>query len=86
MARCWFAGFIGVALVVFSVAMPDSLSIDDPWVPSPFKAPGGMWGTLACWPVPNKGTKGLLYGHGFGQFGYQIVEFMAYGIFAVSPS
>ncbi len=84
MAGAWIAGFIGGGLVVFSVAMLDSLSIDDPVGAFSVHGTCGMWGTLAVG-LFNK-DKGLLYGHGFGQFGYQIVGVLAYGIFAVVTS
>jgi len=47
MAGAWIAGFIGGGLVVFSVAMLDSLSIDDPVGAFSVHGTCGMWGTLA---------------------------------------
>jgi Amt family ammonium transporter len=84
MAGAWIAGFIGGCLVVFSVALLDSLKIDDPVGAFSVHGTCGMWGTLAVG-IFNT-DYGLFYGHGFGQLGVQIVGVLAYGIFAVVSS
>ncbi|MBC1261664.1 ammonium transporter [Synechococcus sp. BSF8S] len=84
MAGSWVAGFIGGGLVVFSVAILDSMNIDDPVGAFSVHGTCGMWGTLAVG-LFNQ-DKGLFYGHGLGQFGYQIVGVLAYGIFAAVSS
>ncbi|MEA5423017.1 ammonium transporter [Synechococcus sp. CCY9202] len=84
MAGAWVMGFIGGGLVVFSVAFIDGLKIDDPVGAFSVHGTCGIWGTLAVGLFNQE--KGLFYGHGFTQFGYQIVGVLAYGIFAVITS
>ncbi|MFU8885632.1 MAG: ammonium transporter [Cyanobacteriota bacterium] len=84
MAGAWIAGFIGGCLVVFSVALLDSLKIDDPVGAFSVHGTCGIWGTLAVG-IFNTDA-GLFYGHGFGQLGAQIVGVLAYGIFAAVSS
>lgn len=84
MAGSWIAGFIGGGLVVFSVALLDSLKIDDPVGAFSVHGACGIWGTLAVG-IFNQ-DKGLFYGGGFAQLGSQIVGVLAYGIFAVVTS
>ncbi|QEY32281.1 ammonium transporter [Synechococcus sp. RSCCF101] len=80
MAGSWVVGFIGGGLVVFSVALLDSLQIDDPVGAFSVHGTCGIWGTLAVG-LFNMDS-GLFYGGGFAQLGYQIVGVLAYGIFA----
>jgi len=84
MAGAWIAGFIGGAIVVFSVAVIDSLQIDDPVGAFSVHGTCGIWGTLAVGLFNQE--KGLFYGAGFAQLGYQIVGVLAYGLFAVITS
>ena len=84
MAGAWIAGFIGGGLVVYSVAMLDSLKIDDPVGAFSVHGTCGIWGTLAVG-IFNQ-EKGLFYGGGFAQLGAQIVGVLAYGIFAAVTS
>jgi Amt family ammonium transporter len=80
MVSAWIMGFIGGTLAVYSVALIDSLKIDDPVGAFSVHGTCGMWGTLAVG-LFNK-EKGLLFGHGFGQLGSQIVGVLAYSIFS----
>jgi Amt family ammonium transporter len=80
MAGSWVIGFIAGAIVVYSVAFIDGLLIDDPVGAFSVHGTCGIWGTLAVGLFNTE--KGLFYGHGFAQLGYQIVGVLAYGIFA----
>ena len=84
MPGAWIAGFIGGGLVVYSVALLDSLKIDDPVGAFSVHGTCGIWGTLAVG-IFNQ-EKGLFYGGGFAQLGAQIVGVLAYGIFAAVTS
>lgn len=84
MPAAWVVGFIGGGLVVWSVAMLDSIKIDDPVGAWSVHGTCGIWGTLAVG-LFNM-DKGLLTGHGFGQLGVQIVGVVAFGLFAVITS
>jgi len=84
MVGAWVVGFIAGALVVYSVAVIDSLGIDDPVGAFSVHGTCGMWGTFAVGLFNQE--KGFLYGHGFSQVGYQIVGILAYGIFSVITS
>lgn len=84
MAGAWVVGFIGGTLVVFSVALLDSLLIDDPVGAFSVHGSCGIWGTLAVG-LFNMDA-GLFYGQGFGQLGAQIVGVIAYGVFAAVSS
>jgi Amt family ammonium transporter len=63
-----------------SLALIDSLKIDDPVGAFSVHGTCGMWGTLAVG-LLNK-EKGLLLGHGFAQLGSQIIGVLAYSIFS----
>jgi Amt family ammonium transporter len=80
MVSAWIMGFIGGTLAVYSVALIDSLKIDDPVGAFSVHGTCGMWGTLAVG-LLNK-EKGLLLGHGFVQLGSQIIGVLAYSIFS----
>jgi len=84
MPAAWVVGFIGGGLVVWSVALLDSIKIDDPVGAWSVHGTCGIWGTLAVG-LFNM-DKGLLTGHGFGQLGVQIVGVVAFGLFAVITS
>jgi Amt family ammonium transporter len=84
MAGSWVIGFIAGAIVVYSVAFIDGLMIDDPVGAFSVHGTCGIWGTLAVGLFNTE--KGLFYGHGFAQVGYQIVGILAYGIFAAVAS
>lgn len=84
MGASWVVGFIGGGLVVYSVAVIDSLKIDDPVGAFSVHGTCGIWGTLAVG-LFNL-DHGLFTGHGFAQLGYQIVGVLAYAIFAVVAS
>ncbi|MFO8236918.1 MAG: ammonium transporter [Prochlorococcaceae cyanobacterium] len=84
MGGAWVAGFIGGTIVVFSVAVLDSLQIDDPVGAFSVHGACGIWGTLAVGLFNT--DYGLFYGHGFGQLGSQFVGVIAYGVFAAVSS
>jgi Amt family ammonium transporter len=84
MPGAWVVGFIAGVLVVFSVAIVDSLKIDDPVGAFSVHGTCGIWGTLAVG-LFNEG-KGLFYGHGFTQLGYQVVGVLAFAVFAIVTS
>lgn len=84
MAGAWVVGFIGGTIVVFSVAILDSLLIDDPVGAFSVHGACGIWGTLAVGLFNMEA--GLFYGQGFGQLGSQIVGVIAYGVFAAVSS
>lgn len=84
MAGAWVVGFIGGALVVFSVSFIDGLKIDDPVGAFSVHGTCGIWGTLAVGLF--NVDKGLFTGHGPSQLGFQIVGVLAYGIFAIVAS
>jgi Amt family ammonium transporter len=84
MGGAWVAGFIGGVIVVFSVAILDSLQIDDPVGAFSVHGSCGIWGTLAVGLFNTE--RGLFYGHGFGQLGFQFVGVIAYGVFAAVSS
>jgi Amt family ammonium transporter len=84
MPAAWVVGFIGGGLVVWSVALVDSLKIDDPVGAWSVHGTCGIWGTLAVG-LFNM-DKGLFTGHGFGQLGIQILGALAFGLFAAISS
>jgi Amt family ammonium transporter len=84
MVGSWIVGFIAGVLVVFSVAIVDGLNIDDPVGAFSVHGTCGIWGTLAVGFFNE--SKGILYGHGFGQLGLQILGAVCYGVFAVVTS
>jgi Amt family ammonium transporter len=84
MPAAWVVGFIGGGLVVWSVALIDSLKIDDPVGAWSVHGTCGIWGTLAVG-LFNM-DKGLFTGHGFGQLGIQILGALAFGLFAAISS
>jgi Amt family ammonium transporter len=84
MVGAWVVGFIAGVLVVLSVAFIDSLKIDDPVGAFSVHGTCGIWGTLAVGLFNQE--KGLLYGQGFSQLGYQIVGVLAFGIFSAVAS
>jgi len=84
MVGAWVVGFIAGALVVISVSVIDSLGIDDPVGAFSVHGTCGIWGTLAV-ALFNQ-DKGLLYGHGFGQLGLQLLGILVYGVFAIVTS
>ncbi|MEB3264525.1 MAG: ammonium transporter [Synechococcus sp.] len=84
MVGSWVVGFIAGALVVFSVAIVDSLKIDDPVGAFSVHGTCGIWGTLAVG-LFNE-SSGLLYGHGFNQLGLQILGVVCYAIFTIVAS
>ncbi|MCS5691224.1 ammonium transporter [Cyanobium sp. FGCU-6] len=84
MPAAWVIGFIGGGLVVCSVALIDSLKIDDPVGAWSVHGTCGIWGTLAVG-LFNM-DKGLFTGHGFGQLGIQILGVVAFGLFAAISS
>ncbi|MEB3165143.1 MAG: ammonium transporter, partial [Cyanobacteriota bacterium] len=84
MVGAWVVGFIAGALVVISVSVIDSLGIDDPVGAFSVHGTCGIWGTLAV-ALFNQ-DKGLLYGHGLGQLGIQLVGILVYAVFAIVTS
>jgi Amt family ammonium transporter len=78
MVGAWVVGFFAGILVVISVAFIDKLQIDDPVGAFSVHGACGMFGTLAVGLF--NVDKGLLYGHGFSQLGYQIVGVLTYAI------
>jgi Amt family ammonium transporter len=84
MGGAWVVGFIAGGLVVFSVAVVDSLGIDDPVGAWSVHGTCGIWGTLAV-ALFNR-DKGLLYGHGFAQLGLQLLGIVVYAVFAIVTS
>jgi Amt family ammonium transporter len=84
MPAAWVIGFIAGTIVVFSVSIVDGLGIDDPVGAWSVHGTCGLWGTLAVGLFNT--DKGLLTGHGFGQFGLQMLGLAAYGIFALGTS
>jgi ammonium transporter, Amt family len=84
MPAAWVVGFIAGAIVVYSVSIVDGLGIDDPVGAWSVHGTCGLWGTLAVGLFNT--DKGLLTGHGFAQFGLQILGVVAYGIFALAAS
>ncbi|MFM2158027.1 MAG: hypothetical protein RLZZ124_501 [Cyanobacteriota bacterium] len=84
MPAAWVIGFIAGILVVYSVSIVDRLGIDDPVGAWSVHGTCGIWGTLAVG-LFNL-DKGLLTGHGFTQFGIQIVGVLAIGLFSVITS
>jgi Amt family ammonium transporter len=81
MIASWVVGFIAGILVVYSVAIVDSLQIDDPVGAFSVHGTCGIWGTLAVGLF--NVDLGLFTGHGFAQVGIQILGIVVYGIFAV---
>tara|TARA_Y100001968_G_scaffold326136_1_gene368641 strand:+ start:5662 stop:7062 length:1401 start_codon:yes stop_codon:yes gene_type:complete len=77
----WVIGFIGGAIVVFSVSFIDRLGVDDPVGAISVHGSCGVWGTLAIGFFNI--DKGLLTGHGFSQLGIQLLGCLAYGAFTI---
>jgi Amt family ammonium transporter len=84
MPAAWVVGFIAGGLVVWSVGFIDSLRIDDPVGAFSVHGVCGIWGTLAVGLFNT--DKGLLTGHGFGQFGIQLVGVLAFAVFSLVTS
>jgi len=84
MPAAWVMGFIGGVIVVFSVALIDSLKIDDPVGAFSVHGSCGIWGTLAVGLFNT--DKGLFTGHGFSQLGIQFVGCLSFAAFTIVTS
>jgi len=84
MTSAWVMGFIGGIIVVFSVAIIDSLKIDDPVGAFSVHGTCGVWGTLAVGLFNT--DKGLFTGHGFSQLGIQFIGCLSFAVVTVVAS
>jgi Amt family ammonium transporter len=84
MTSAWVMGFIGGIIVVFSVAIIDSLKIDDPVGAFSVHGSCGVWGTLAVGLFNT--DKGLFTGHGFSQLGIQFIGCLSFAVVTVVAS
>ena len=88
MSGAWLAGLVGGGIVVYSVAVLDSLRIDDPVGAFSVHGVCGIWGTVVVglWGYDVQGTGagiGLFTGGGIGQLWIQIVGCIAYAVWTV---
>ena len=84
MYGAFLIGLVSGVLVVFAVYTFDKLRIDDPVGACSVHLVNGIWGTLAVGLFSTE--KGLLYGHGFGQLGLQLMGIVSYGIWTLVAS